>query len=144
MMSSAMIDAIAKLFDLSGKVALVTGGSRGLGYEMVKAFAAAGADVVVTSRKLEACQRVAEEVRSTGRRALARGCHIGHWQDIDDLVEATYDHFGKLDILVNNAGMSPLSPSSEATTEALFALYLASPASSYTTGAHIRVDGGLP
>jgi NAD(P)-dependent dehydrogenase (short-subunit alcohol dehydrogenase family) len=110
----------AGLFDLRDKVALVTGGSRGLGYEMVRAFARAGADVVVTSRKLEACQKVAAEMEALGRRALAHACHVAHWDEIDALVEAAYAHFGRVDILVNNAGMSPLSPSSAETSEALF------------------------
>ena len=69
-----------QLFDLSGKVAVVTGGSRGLGRTLVDGLAAAGADVVVTSRKLDSCQRAAEEVESsTGRRALALACHVGKW-----------------------------------------------------------------
>ncbi|WP_337188018.1 glucose 1-dehydrogenase [Phenylobacterium sp.] len=108
-----------ELFDLSGKVALVTGGSRGLGLEMVRAFAAAGADVVVASRKLEACEAVADEVRAMGRRALAVAVHAGRWDDIDRLVEAAYAAFGRIDILVNNAGMSPAMPSHEV-TEQLF------------------------
>jgi NAD(P)-dependent dehydrogenase (short-subunit alcohol dehydrogenase family) len=111
---------IADLFDLTGKVALVTGGSRGLGREMVRAFARAGADVVITSRKLDACREAAEEVESLGRSALAHACHVGHWEQIDALVEAAYARFGRVDILVNNAGMSPLSPSSSETSEALF------------------------
>jgi NAD(P)-dependent dehydrogenase (short-subunit alcohol dehydrogenase family) len=115
-----MSNPAAVLFDLRGKVALVTGGSRGLGYEIVKAFAAAGADIIVASRKLDACERVAAEVRQLGRRALAIRCHVGEWDDVGRLVEAAYDHFGKIDILVNNAGVSPLAPSSVQTTEALF------------------------
>ncbi|CAN5355937.1 glucose 1-dehydrogenase [soil metagenome] len=108
------------LFDLSGKVALVTGGSRGLGREMVLAFARAGADVVVTSRKADACAEVASEVEALGRRALAVGCHVGHWDEVGRLVDSAYDAFGRIDILVNNAGMSPLAPSSEETSEELF------------------------
>ncbi|CAG4895541.1 SDR family NAD(P)-dependent oxidoreductase [Paraburkholderia saeva] len=107
-------------FDLSGKVALVTGGSRGLGYEIVKAYAAHGADVVIVSRKLESCETAAAEVRALGRRALPVACHVGQWNDIDALVEKAYTEFGRIDILVNNAGMSPLAPSSHETTEALF------------------------
>jgi NAD(P)-dependent dehydrogenase (short-subunit alcohol dehydrogenase family) len=73
---------------------------------MVRAFAAAGADVVIASRKLDACEEVAEEVRSMGRRALAVRCHVGHWDDLDALADAAYDEFGDVDVLVNNAGMS--------------------------------------
>ena len=108
------------LFDFTGKVVLVTGGSRGLGYQMVKAFAERGADVVITSRKKESCEEVAVEVRALGRKALAYGCHIGHWQAVEGLVEAAYAEFGKVDILINNAGMSPVTPSSADVTEDLF------------------------
>lgn len=107
-------------FDLSGKVALVTGGSRGLGREMVLAFARAGADVVITSRKLDNCREVAAEVEALGRKALPYACHVGHWNEIGPLVDAAYEAFGKVDILVNNAGMSPLAPSSADTSEELF------------------------
>jgi NAD(P)-dependent dehydrogenase (short-subunit alcohol dehydrogenase family) len=111
---------VTSLFDLTGRVALVTGGSRGLGREMVLAFARAGADVVVTSRKSDACEKVAQEVTGLGRRALAHACHVGHWDEIDKLVEAAYTAFGHVDVLVNNAGMSPLAPSSAQTSEELF------------------------
>jgi NAD(P)-dependent dehydrogenase (short-subunit alcohol dehydrogenase family) len=107
------------LFDFTGKVALVTGGSRGLGYQMVKAFAARGADVIISSRKLEACEAVAEECRALGRRALAASCHAGRWDEIDQLIEAVYAEFGRIDILVNNAGMGPRMPSHDV-TEQLF------------------------
>lgn len=106
--------------DLSGKVAVVTGGSRGLGREMVLAFAKAGADVVIASRKLEACQTVAKEVERTGRKALAVAAHVGKWSDNDRLADAAYAHFGRVDVLVNNAGMSPLAPSLSETSEELF------------------------
>tara|TARA_R110002051_G_scaffold151712_1_gene224303 strand:- start:16980 stop:17720 length:741 start_codon:yes stop_codon:yes gene_type:complete len=99
------------LFSLEGKVALVTGGSRGLGYQMVKAFAERGADVIIASRKVEACEEVAAEVRAMGRKALAVGAHCGKWDDIDRLIEAAYAEFGRVDILVNNAGKGPLTPS---------------------------------
>jgi len=99
----------AELFDLTGRVALVAGGSRGLGREMVLGFARAGADVVIASRKLESCETLAREVQAeTGRRALAHACHVGRWQDLDRLAAAAYAAFGKVDVLVNNAGMSPL------------------------------------
>ncbi|HEV7534000.1 MAG TPA: glucose 1-dehydrogenase [Acidimicrobiia bacterium] len=95
-------------WSLEGRVALVTGASRGLGLQTVTAFARAGADVVVTSRDVGSCEDVAAELRRhTGRRAVAIGCHVGRWDEIDALVEAAYDHFGRIDVLVNNAGMSP-------------------------------------
>jgi NAD(P)-dependent dehydrogenase (short-subunit alcohol dehydrogenase family) len=103
------VSEIEKLFDLSGKVALVTGGSRGLGREMVLAFARAGADVVIASRKLDACEATAKEVElETGRRALPVACHVGKWDEVGALAERAYGEFGKIDVLVNNAGMSLL------------------------------------
>src|SRR5438034_8854042 len=96
-------------FDLSGRVALVTGGSRGLGRDIVLGLAGAGADVVIASRKLANCEAVAAEVeRTTDRHALPVACHVGHWDELDGLVAAAWDRFGKVDVLVNNAGMSPL------------------------------------
>lgn len=101
------------LFDFTGKVVLVTGGSRGLGYQMVKAFAERGADVIIASRKIENCEAVAQECRDLGRRAMAFAMHAGRWSDCDALIEATYAEFGRVDVLVNNAGMSPACPSHE-------------------------------
>lgn len=106
-------------FDLTGKVALVTGGSRGLGYQMAKAFALHGADIIVASRKLDACETAAEEFRTMGRRAYAHAAHCGRWDDIDALIEASYARFGRIDILVNNAGSGPRMASHEV-TESLF------------------------
>jgi NAD(P)-dependent dehydrogenase (short-subunit alcohol dehydrogenase family) len=108
------------LFDMTGKVALVTGGSRGLGREMVLAFAERGADVVIASRKIENCEAVATEVRALGRRALSVAYHAASWQGADDLAAAAYAEFGRIDVLVNNAGMSPLYPSVDAVTEDLY------------------------
>ena len=108
------------LFELTGRVAIVTGGSRGLGREMVLAFAEHGADVVIASRKLDNCEAVAQEVRALGRRALPIAYHAGSWADADRLAEAAYAEFGHVDILVNNAGMSPLYASLDAVTEELF------------------------
>jgi NAD(P)-dependent dehydrogenase (short-subunit alcohol dehydrogenase family) len=93
--------------DLSGKVALVTGGSRGLGRAMCLGLARAGADVVVASRKLEPCQAVAREIGSLGRQALAVAAHTGRTEDLDALIEAAWARFGRVDILVNNAGINP-------------------------------------
>jgi NAD(P)-dependent dehydrogenase (short-subunit alcohol dehydrogenase family) len=110
---------MADAFDLTGKVALVTGGSRGLGREACLALAEHGADVIVVSRKLDACEAVAREVEAIGRRALPLACHVGRWAEIDAMVERAYEAFGRIDILVNNAGMSPVAPSSAETEEAL-------------------------
>jgi NAD(P)-dependent dehydrogenase (short-subunit alcohol dehydrogenase family) len=108
-------------FDLSGKVAIVTGGSRGLGREMVLGFAEAGATVVIVSRKLGACEAVAEEVRAKfGTTALPLSCHVGKWSEIDTMLERVYGTFPQVDILVNNAGLSPLYSRESAVTEELF------------------------
>jgi NAD(P)-dependent dehydrogenase (short-subunit alcohol dehydrogenase family) len=106
--------------DLSNKIAVVTGGSRGLGREMVLAFAKNGADVVIASRKLEACEAIAKEVEKLGRKTLSVAAHVGKWSDNDMLCKAAYDRFGRVDILVNNAGMSPIAPSLIETSEDLF------------------------
>jgi NAD(P)-dependent dehydrogenase (short-subunit alcohol dehydrogenase family) len=107
--------------DLCGKVAVVTGGSRGLGREMCLAFARHGAAVVVTSRKEDACVALAREIsRETGREAIGVGCHVGVWEQCDALVETVYERFGRVDVLVNNAGLSPLYPSLADVTEELW------------------------
>ena len=90
--------------NLEGKVALVTGGSRGLGRAMVLGLARAGADVVIASRKLAGCEAVAEEVRALGRQALPVAAHAGQMESLDALLEATYQRFGRLDILINKIG----------------------------------------
>lgn len=108
------------MFDLTGRVAVITGGSRGLGREMALAFADHGADVVVASRKLDNCETVANLIEQKGRSALAHACHVGRWHDLEGLVEAAYQRFGKVDILVNNAGLSPLYPSLDEISEELF------------------------
>jgi NAD(P)-dependent dehydrogenase (short-subunit alcohol dehydrogenase family) len=118
---SLVSDGVTGLFDLQGRVALITGGTRGLGREMAFAFAAAGADVVVASRKPEACAEVADEIhRTTGRQALGHPCHVGDWDALQRLVDAAWDRFGRVDVVVNNAGMSPRYPSPDAVTEPLF------------------------
>jgi NAD(P)-dependent dehydrogenase (short-subunit alcohol dehydrogenase family) len=96
------------LFDLSDRVAVVTGGTRGLGLAMATAFAEAGAEVVVVSRKPDACRDVASRLRDSGWRATGHACHVGHWEELDGLVEDLYRDFGRVDVLVNNAGVSPM------------------------------------
>ncbi|MEB8336211.1 SDR family NAD(P)-dependent oxidoreductase [Streptomyces endophyticus] len=103
------MNTLAALHDLTGKTAVVTGGSRGIGRAIAGALAEAGADVVVASRKLDACETAATEIaKESGRRAEAVAFHAGHWADCDRLVGETLDRLGRLDVLVNNAGMSPL------------------------------------
>ena len=110
----------AELFDLTGRVALVTGGTRGLGRSILRTLALAGADIVVSSRKQDACEEAAEEVRALGRRTLAHCCHVGHWDEIQGLVDAAYSTFGRVDILVNNAGLAPTYPNPQGVTEELW------------------------
>jgi NAD(P)-dependent dehydrogenase (short-subunit alcohol dehydrogenase family) len=108
------------IFDLSGKTAIITGGSRGLGREMALAFAEHGANIVVASRKLENCETVAEEVRKLGTRALPIAYHAASWDDAGRLAETAIKEFGAIDILVNNAGMAPLYPSVVEISEELY------------------------
>ena len=107
-------------FNMTGKVAVVTGGSRGLGRQMVLAFAEQGADVVIASRKIENCEAVAGEVKALGRTALPIAYHAADWEAADNLADTVYDRFGRCDVLVNNAGMSPLYSSVDAISESLF------------------------
>ena len=112
---------LAALHDLSGKVAVVTGASRGIGRAIVQRLAEAGADVVIASRKLDACETAADEIRATtGRRAVAIACHVGHWDDCDHLLAASLAELGRVDVLVNNAGMSPLYERLDTVTEELW------------------------
>jgi NAD(P)-dependent dehydrogenase (short-subunit alcohol dehydrogenase family) len=134
--------------ELAGKVAVVTGGSRGLGRAIAQGFAEAGADVVVASRKLEACQATAQEIaETTGRTAVPIACHVGRWQDCDALIDATLNHFGRIDVLVNNAGMSPVYDKLVDVTEELYdktlAVNLKGPFRlGVLAGAHMAEHGG--
>jgi len=113
--------SFAARHDLTGQVAVVTGGSRGIGRAIVQALAEAGADVVIASRKLDACETAAEQIRaSTGRKAVAVACHVGRWGDCDRLIAESLARLGRLDVLVSNAGMSPLYDSLDAVSEELF------------------------
>jgi NAD(P)-dependent dehydrogenase (short-subunit alcohol dehydrogenase family) len=113
-------DDMRNRFDLSGRVAVVTGGTRGLGLAMAHGFARAGAEVVVVSRKPEACEEVAAALRAEGAKAAACACHVGHWDRLDGLVEDVYRDFGRVDVLVNNAGVSPQYGKLSEVTEELF------------------------
>lgn len=104
---------IDELFDLSGKIALVTGGGRGLGEQIATALAEAGANVVICSRNLEACEEVAERLRGLGVQALALACDIANQDDVARVVDATEKRFGTIDILVNNSGATWGAPAAE-------------------------------
>lgn len=136
------------LFDLSGKTAIITGGSRGLGLEMAWAFARSGAQVVVASRNADACTAVAQAIESeTTKRCIGFGFHAGKWDDAEALANAALAEFGRIDILVNNAGMSPLYDSLVDVSEALFdkvlAVNLRGPFRlSSLIGTHMQEQGG--
>lgn len=109
------------MFDLADRIAVVTGGSRGLGREIAFAFARHGATVVIASRKQEACTATAEEItNATGSRAIGIACHVAHWEQCDTLVDRVYGELGRVDVLVNNAGSSPLYSSLVEVSEELF------------------------
>ena len=104
-------------FGLEGKVAIVTGGSRGIGEATALAFAKAGADVVATSRKLPDLEKVAGEVEKLGRKSLAVATHIDRMEQIQPLVDRVVAEFGRIDILVNNAGTNFFAPAIDMTPE---------------------------
>jgi NAD(P)-dependent dehydrogenase (short-subunit alcohol dehydrogenase family) len=107
--------------ELVGKVALVTGATRGLGRAIADALAEAGATVVVSSRKAEACEQVAAEItEATGVKAYPLALHVGDWDAIEPAVDAVVAEHGSIDVLVNNAGIAPLAPSAYDVTEGLF------------------------
>jgi len=95
---------VQKMFDLSGKTAIVTGGGKGIGLKMAEGLAEAGANVVVCSRKLENCRKAAEEISRLGAKSLALQCDVKSPKEVQATVDATVKEFGRLDILVNNSG----------------------------------------
>ncbi len=101
---------VRSLFDLSGRVAIVTGGGIGLGAQMAHALAEAGCNVVTCARKVERCEAVAKEIEKLGVRALALRCDITNEPEIDQVIHGTMKEFGRIDILVNNAGRTWGSP----------------------------------
>jgi len=105
------------LFDLSGKVAIVTGTSRGLGQYFARALARAGADLVITSRKLSSLSEFKQEIESLGRKALPVKLDVLSQSDIENIVKLTVKEYGKIDILVNNAGLNIRKPSTEVSSQ---------------------------
>lgn len=95
---------VKDLFDLTGKVAIVTGGGRGLGEQIAEGFAEAGANVVVCSRRVDACEQVSEKMKQLGVESFALKCDITNPEDVQNVVERTVEKFGRIDILVNNSG----------------------------------------
>ncbi len=108
------------MYDFSGKVVVITGGSRGLGHAMALAFARYGADCAIASRKLEACEATVAEIRALGRDGSAHSVHVGKWRDCERLYEEVYARWGRCDVLINNAGLSPVYPSLHEHSEELF------------------------
>ncbi len=107
-------------YDFSGKVVVITGGSRGIGRAMALGFAAAGAKLAIASRKLETCEATVKEIRALGADGSAHAAHVGKCEDCNRLAEEVYARWGRADVLINNAGLSPLAPSSVETGEELF------------------------
>jgi NAD(P)-dependent dehydrogenase (short-subunit alcohol dehydrogenase family) len=104
---------VKQLFDLTGRVAIVTGGSIGLGRQMAEGLAEMGADVVLCARKQERCHQAAEELQQLGVKAIALGCDVKNPDSIQEMVEATLSQFGRIDVLINNAGISWGAPVEE-------------------------------
>jgi NAD(P)-dependent dehydrogenase (short-subunit alcohol dehydrogenase family) len=109
---------VKDLFDLTGKVAIVTGGGRGLGQQIAEGFAEAGAHVVVCSRKLESCEAVSEQLQKLGVQSFALKCDVTNPDDVHHVVNKTLERFGRIDILVNNSGASWGAPVEEMPLEA--------------------------
>jgi NAD(P)-dependent dehydrogenase (short-subunit alcohol dehydrogenase family) len=114
----ALLKVDAKqLFDLTGRVAIVSGGSMGLGRQMAEGLAEMGANLVLCARKKERCEAAAESLRRLGVEVLALGCDVKDKSSIDDVVEKTLARFGRIDILINNAGVSWGAPIEEMTLD---------------------------
>lgn len=109
-----------KLMDFTGKTVFVSGSSRGIGEAIVRAFAANGADVIVSSRDQEACEKVAASIREDGGKATAKACHAGIMEDISNVFDWIKDEYGKLDVLVNCGGTNPFYGKIAETPEGAF------------------------
>jgi NAD(P)-dependent dehydrogenase (short-subunit alcohol dehydrogenase family) len=109
---------VKELFDLTGKTAIVTGGGRGLGEQIAIGFAEAGANVVVCSRKVEACEEVSQKLKELGVKSIALKCDVTNPEEVNRLVEETINEFGQIDILVNNSGATWGAPAATMPLEA--------------------------
>jgi NAD(P)-dependent dehydrogenase (short-subunit alcohol dehydrogenase family) len=108
---------VKKLFDLTGRVAIISGGSMGLGLQMAEGLAEMGANLVLCARKKDRCEEAAETLQRRGAQALALACDVKDKEAIEQVVEATLAKFGRIDILINNAGVSWGAPVEEMTLE---------------------------
>jgi NAD(P)-dependent dehydrogenase (short-subunit alcohol dehydrogenase family) len=111
-------DAFDRLFDMTGRTVIVTGGTRGIGLALAEGFVLAGANVVVASRKADACEEAAKHLRGLGGQAIGVPTHAGSIEDLDTLVDRTVAEFGALDVLVNNAANALAQPLGEMTVDA--------------------------
>ncbi len=109
---------MADMFDLKGRVALVTGASRGIGEAIAKAYAERGARVIVSSRKQDGCEAVASAIVAAGGEAVAMACHIGDMEALAKLFAAVQERYGRLDVLVNNAATNPTTATCSTPTSA--------------------------
>jgi NAD(P)-dependent dehydrogenase (short-subunit alcohol dehydrogenase family) len=139
--------ALTRLFDLSSRVAIVTGATKGLGRSIAEGLAWAGASVVVSSRDQEGCDRAAADIaRRTGRPTLGVACHMGDWAAVPRLVERVRDQWGRIDVVVNNAGIHPSPMSVIAMTseylDKLFAVNLKGPVRLAGLVAPVMADQG--
>lgn len=118
-MSAAVLD-----YTLNGKVAIITGSTRGIGRATAEAFASAGAAVVITGRKQEVCDKAAAELNAAGHQALGVACEVTRAEDRENLIQKTVERFGRLDILVNNAGVGGAPKKMLDMDEAYFDTYM--------------------
>lgn len=148
MSSEVDTSSVFDQFRLTDKVAVVTGGSRGLGRSMSIGFAKAGAKLVIVGRNLDTCQELATEVEAmTGNEAMPYACHVGHWDELPLLVDAVTERFGRIDVLVNNAGKSPvfetLSDVDERLWDSVFSVNLKGPFRlAVLAGERMKATGG--
>lgn len=136
-----------ELFDLTGKVAIVTGSTKGIGRAMAEGLAAAGAAVVVSSRKQDLCEQEAAAIaQATGAETLGLACHVGDWDAVPGFVDAVVERFGRVDILVNNAGISPTRQTPSDMTldiwRKIFSVNLEGPLRTSQCVAPVMRDGG--
>ena len=133
---------MGNLFDLTGKVAVITGSTKGIGKAMAQRMAEHGAKVVISSRKADICDQVASEITAAGGTAMAIPCNISDESQLQNLVDKTIAAWGGIDVLVCNAAAHALHRLGEPDDIAGIAVYLAAPSGRWTTGQTFVIDGG--